>query len=290
MTVPDTAAPPAAPVRPAAPPRPHASRPAVPAVRGGDHRLAWGCLGVLAAVAAVEAATRLGLVSPALLPPPTRIGAELAALVAEAEFRAAFGATLAGWALGFAAAVAAGVVLGLAVGIHPAVRAATASTIDFLRPVPSVAFIPVVVLLFGTGIESKLALTVYAATWPVLLQVVAGLRDVDPTAADTARSLRLGPLARLRHLTWPSALPYVLTGVRLAASLALVLCVASELIIGNPGLGHEITSAKNGAAFPRMYALIVVTGALGVAIDLALRPVARLALRRHPPGDRGAAR
>src|SRR5690606_9768643 len=131
----------------------------------------------------------------------------------------------------------AGVVLGIVIGSAPLLRAATASTIEFLRPIPSVALIPLAVLLFGTDMRSTLLLVVYASFWQVLVQVLYGVRDVDPVADQTARMYRFRPLTRVRKVIWPTALPYVMTGFRLGASVALILEITGELIIGSPGLG-----------------------------------------------------
>jgi ABC-type nitrate/sulfonate/bicarbonate transport system permease component len=163
----------------------------------------------------------------------------------------------------------------------PVLRAVTASTVEFLRPIPSVALIPLAVLLYGTALQSTLLLVVYAAFWQVLVQVLYGVADVDPVADETARSYRLGPWARVRYVLWPTALPYVFTGVRLAAAVALVLAVTTELIIGSPGLGAEIGVAQSSNAVPTMYALIVVTGLLGVGINIAARLAERRLLAWH---------
>ncbi|MFD6327555.1 ABC transporter permease [Streptomyces sp. NPDC058442] len=118
-----------------------------------------------------------------------------------------FWATLTGWAIGLTIALVAGVVLGIVIGSIPVVRAATNSTIEFLRPIPSVALIPLAVLLWGTDMKSTLVLVIYATFWQVLLQVLYGVRDVDPVARETARSHRFSPLTTVRTVTWPTALP-----------------------------------------------------------------------------------
>lgn len=280
--------------RPAGPP-PHAriARTRAAALRhtaDGERRFLWGLLGVATALALAEVVARSGVAERRYLPPPSEVGPELARLLGEERFWDALRSTADGWALGFGLAAAGGLVAGIALGIHPAVRAATASTIDFLRPVPSVAFIPVVVLIFGTAMGSKVSLAVYAAIWPVLIQVIYGIADVDPVARDTVRTLGLGPVARLRHLTWPTALPHALTGLRLAASVALVVAVAAELIIGNPGIGNEIARAKDAGAFTRMYAPIATAGIVGLLINAVLAQISTLALRHHPPHLAGRAR
>jgi ABC-type nitrate/sulfonate/bicarbonate transport system permease component len=173
------------------------------------------------------------------------------------------------------------VLAGVLIGAVPVLRAATASTVEFLRPIPSVALIPLAVLLYGTALGSTLLLVVYAAFWQVLVQVLYGVADVDPVADETARSFRFTAWARIRYVLWPTSLPYVFTGIRLAASVALVLAVTTELVIGSPGLGNLIGVAQTSNAVPSMYALIAVTGLLGVAINLAARVGERRLLRWH---------
>ncbi|GAA3983035.1 ABC transporter permease [Streptomyces plumbiresistens] len=248
-----------------------------------------GLVGLAGLVAVLEVLPHVGLVSADYLPPASETGRALWQLLAEDPFWTALGDTLTGWALGLAIAVGAGVVAGVAIGSVPLLRAATASTIEFLRPIPSVALIPVAVLMYGTDLRSKLLLVVYASFWQVLVQVLAGMQDVDPVADDTARSYRLGRWGRVRHVMWPTALPYVMTGVRLAATVALVLAVTAELVIGSPGLGRELAVAQSSGAVPQVYALVLVTGLLGVAINLIARAVERRALHWHQSNRRRGA-
>jgi ABC-type nitrate/sulfonate/bicarbonate transport system permease component len=123
---------------------------------------------------------------------------------------------------------------------------------------------------------------VYASFWQMLIQVMYGVQDVDPVAADTARSYRLGFVRRVRSLIWPTALPYVVTGFRLAAAVALVLEITGELVIGTPGLGKLIGVAQSSGAVAPMYALVIVTGGLGVIVNLLARVAERRLLRWHP--------
>ncbi|MFC9910265.1 ABC transporter permease [Streptomyces sp. NPDC127197] len=243
--------------------------------------LALGAAGLAAFLALGEAVPRLGLVKDDHFPPTTRIADALGREVTDGAFWTALGDTLTGWALGLAVAVGAGVAVGLVVSVVPYLREATASTIEFLRPIPSVALIPLAVLLYGTELRSVLLLVVYAAFWQVLIQVLYGVQDVDPVADETARSYGLGTWARIRHVLWPTALPYVMTGVRLAAAVALILAVTAELVIGAPGLGARIAVAQTSQAVPEMYALIVVTGVLGLLINVGARTVERRTLAWH---------
>ncbi|WBB67957.1 ABC transporter permease [Micromonospora sp. WMMD812] len=260
----------AAPVR-----KPRAGR-----LGGGNSLL--GVLGFGTFLALLEAVPRAGLVSPDFLPPLSRVAVALADLVGEAAFWTALGDTVRGWFLGLVIAVALGVTVGFVVGTVPVLREFTGSTVEFLRPIPSVALIPLAVLVFGTELRSVLLLVVYASFWQVLVQVLYGVQDVDPVASETARTFGLRRWARIRHVTWPTALPYVLTGVRLAAAVALILAITAELIIGAPGLGNEIGVAQSGGAVARMYALVVVTGLLGVAVNVLARRLERWLLSWHP--------
>jgi ABC-type nitrate/sulfonate/bicarbonate transport system permease component len=258
-------------------------------VRAGRSRRFLGLAGLLGFLALLEVVPRVGLVPERYLPPASRIAGALAGELRQPSFWVALGDTLEGWAIGLAIAVAGGIGLGLLLGSVPALRAVTSSTIEFLRPIPSVALIPLAVLLFGTDLRSKLLLVVYASFWQVLIQVLSGVQDVDPVAMDTAHSYRLGRWSRVRHVVWPTTLPYAVTGFRLAAAVALVLAVTAELIIGSPGLGKEIAVAQTSGAVPAMYALVVVAGLLGVGVNLLARTVERRVLAWHPSVRRDAA-
>ena len=197
--------------------------------------------------------------------------------------------TMTGWATGFSLAFVAAVVIGVVLGSVRLLREVTASTVEFLRPIPSVALVPLVVLVFGTDMRSTVLLIVYATFWQVLVQVLYGVQDVDPVAMDTARSFRMGAWARTRHVLWPTALPYVMTGARLGAAVALILAVTGELVIGSPGLGKSIALAQSAGAVEPLYALVVVTGLIGVAINLVARAVERRVLAWHPSARRDIA-
>ena len=246
-----------------------------------NDRALLGLVGLAGFAVVLEVAPRVGLVPARYAPPTSRIVLALRDEVQQAQFWHAVRDTLSTWALGLAIAVVAGIALGVLIGSVPALRVATASTIEFLRPIPSVALIPLVVVLYGT-VRSTLVLVIYASFWQVLVQVLHGVADVDPVARDTATAYRLGRLARIRYLVWPTTLPYAVTGIRLAASVALILAITGELIIGTPGLGQEIAVAQASDSVPSMYALVVVTGLIGLAANLLARAAERRALAWHP--------
>lgn len=255
-----------------------------PRLRAGSARrrvATRGLTGTVVFVLILEAVPRLGLVNPAYLPPFSEIMVALAGQAATPAFWTLLGQTVLGWFTGLTIALVAGISLGMFIGSLKWVREATHSTIEFLRPIPSVALIPLAVILFGTDMRSTLLLVVYATFWQVLIQVLSGVQDVDPIARETARSYRFRPLTQLRSLVWPTALPYVMTGVRLGASVALILEITGELVIGSPGIGKQIVLSQTAGQVATMYAFVIVAGMLGVAVNLGTRLLERRVLRWH---------
>jgi ABC-type nitrate/sulfonate/bicarbonate transport system permease component len=213
----------------------------------------------------------------------------LVELLSGAEFWTAVGNTLQGWALGLAIAAALAIPLGVLLGSSTVLYRSMRFPIEFLRPIPSVALIPLAVLVYGTGLESKVFLAAFAAFWPLLVQTLYGVRDVDPVATDTARSFGLGRVERLWRIKLPSALPYVATGIRISSSVALILAVTAELVIGSAGLGRSINVARSGGAVELMYALILATGILGWLLNVAAVQAERRVLHWHPSHRRALA-
>jgi len=242
---------------------------------------ALGVVGILGFLTLWEVTSRAALVNPDYFPPASRVLVVAVQNLADGEFWAAVGHTLTAWGTGLLIATVAALVLGMVIGSSNFLRHATHSTIEFFRPIPSVALIPLAVLLFGTSMSSTLLLVVYACFWQILIQVLYGVGDVDPVAADTARSFGLRGLARVRYVVWPTALPYVMTGLRLGAAVALILAVTGELVIGGGGLGQRIALSQSGGAVAQMYALVLATGLIGVVINLGMRVVERRVLRWH---------
>ena len=242
---------------------------------------ALGAVGILLFLLVWEAVPRLEIVNERFLPPASVVLGRLINYLGQASFWRDVGETMLAWGLGLAISIVAGVVLGLFIGSSRFLRKATHSTIEFLRPIPSVALIPLAVLLFGVKIESSLLLVIYASFWQVLLQVLYGVADVDPVAENTARSYGLGRIARIRYVVWPTTLPYLMTGIRLASAVALILAITAELIIGSPGLGAQIALTQSGGAVPEMYALIVATGMIGVLINVGVRLIEKHVLAWH---------
>jgi ABC-type nitrate/sulfonate/bicarbonate transport system permease component len=248
--------------------------PAVP-----DWALPW--IGIGAVLSAFELASRSGVVSSRNFPPVSEMFAALGDIVVTAAFWNSVWNTLQGWGLGLGIAALISVPLGIPLGTSRELYRVLRGVVEFLRPIPSVALIPLAVLVYGTGLESKVFLAAFAATWPLLLQTIYGVQDVDPIATDTARSFGFSRAQRLVRVTLPSSVPYIATGVRISSSVALILAVTAEIVIGAPGLGRDVNLARQGGSFDLMYALIITTGLLGWGLNVAFSRGERRVLHWH---------
>jgi ABC-type nitrate/sulfonate/bicarbonate transport system permease component len=181
--------------------------------------------------------------------------------------------TLVGWALAGLLGVSVGLLLGLSRG---AWRYSMAS-IEFLRALPAISFVPVAVLLLGFSVKTELVVIVYVSVWPILVNTVHGARCVTPLHDDLARMLHLGPVSRIRRLVLPTTLPYLLVGLQFALALSLALALVAEMI-GNPqGIGHALIVAQNTLHPAEMFAYVVLVGLLGLALNAAFLRLASIA-------------
>jgi ABC-type nitrate/sulfonate/bicarbonate transport system permease component len=242
----------------------------------------FGLAGTVLAVLALQLVSVTGLVSAHDIPPAFDILGTLGQQALSSSLWHITGQTLEQAAIGLGIATVLAVPAGIAIGSSDWLWRATRPTVEFLRPVPSVALIPLTILLYGSGVTSSVLLVAFGSFWAVLIHAIFGIREVDDVASDTMRAFAIGPVRRLLYLVLPSALPYIATGVRLGATGALIISVTSELAIGVPGLGNSIILAENNGNVRLMYALILATGILGVAIHVLLDQIEARLLHWHP--------
>jgi ABC-type nitrate/sulfonate/bicarbonate transport system permease component len=240
-----------------------------------------GAVGLVGFLVVWQLIPALGLISSQYLPYVTDVFARLLEEFRDLAFWRRLGLTMTSWGIGLTLATLAAVALGTVVGLVPFLRRATHTMVEFLRPIPSVALIPLAVLMFGLQMRAALVIIVYASFWQVFVQVIYGVADVDTVARDTARSFGLTRRERLTYLVLPTLLPYLMTGLRLAAAVALILAVTAEMVIGNPGLGRMIELSRSAGDAVGLYALVVVTGLLGLLVNLVFRFVERRSLAWH---------
>ncbi|GAA5078180.1 ABC transporter permease [Thermocatellispora tengchongensis] len=244
--------------------------------------------GLVAKVATVAAALALWqllsatrVLDPDTIPAPTSIAVAAARLAGEVPFWHAFGLTLTGWSLGLLLSAAIAIPAGLLLGSSDICYRSCRFTIDFLRTIPPVAMVPLALLLYGATTQMKLVLIVLGSVWPLLLQTMYGVRQIDPMSRETARSYRLDRLRRTLFIVLPGASPFVATGVRISATMALLLTIGAELIGSAEGLGNGIGLAQSASDVPRLFALIAFSALLGVAVNAFFVTVERRALAWH---------
>jgi ABC-type nitrate/sulfonate/bicarbonate transport system permease component len=179
--------------------------------------------------------------------------------------------TLQSYAEGLAAAIVVGIALGLAIGSSRTLHDALSVVIEFLRPIPAVALIPLAILVFGLGIPMRRFVIAYAAVWPILINTLYGVHGSDRLLHDVARTSGATRLGTLVRVTLPAALPSIATGIRVSAAAALQVGVTAEFLIGTDGIGAYMQSQQLAFNIPELYAAIVLVGMLGYAIHVALR-------------------
>lgn len=256
--------------------------------RSGRAHQRWtrGLVGALVVFAIAEAITRAGLVSSNYLPPASSVVRETVSLFGDGEFLESLWVTVKACLIGLALSVVVAVPIGLALGLSPLLHKAVGTVLEFLRPMPSVALIPLAILLYGRGTEMKVALVIYACVWPILFNTVYGFRSVDPVAADTARVFGLGRVKTAVRVHLRAASPFVYTGIKIASSIAVILAVSAELLAGGRnGIGVLMLEASAIGDQSRVYALTIVTGLIGLVLNAVFTSVERRAF----PWNRGDA-
>jgi NitT/TauT family transport system permease protein len=234
-----------------------------------------GLLGLLGFLLLWEAFSRSGLVDPQYFPPPTVVLTRFVELLGDPSFLLDLIASVLAWAIALGISIAIAVPAGLLLGSVRGIRVATRAIIEFLRPIPSVALIPLAIVLVGSGPETKITLAVYAAVWPILFNTIYALDEVDPVMVDTARSFGFGRARTMFTVLLPNAAPFVLTGIRMSASVALILVVSTEFLAGGgSGLGSFVLDASTGAGrMDLVLAGTIVAGIVGYLINEALETV-----------------
>ena len=240
-----------------------------------------GALGIGIAICAMELVTKSGLVQSRDVPPAFDIINLFFTNVGTSYFWTVIGQTMVQWAIGFAIALAIAIPLGMAIGASELLWRALRPTIEFLRPVPPVAFLALLILLYGPTAKSAIILVVFGSMWSLLIQAIYGMRDRDEVMLDTARSLGIGAWRRLRSVTIPSVLPYLATGVRLGVAYALIGCISAEVLIGSPGLGKEVWLDFENGATTLAYSYILASGLIGLLLHIMSTRFERRYLKWH---------
>jgi len=177
-----------------------------------------------------------------------------------------------------------GVALGAPLGLSPVMEAIVGPTLDAIRPVPSMALLPLALLIYGFGARMEIMVVTFACTWPVLIVTVSAVRAIDRRLLEVARALEMPPLLSMFRITLPAALARIGVGVRVAAGIALVVAVTTEIVLNPRGLGYDMIVAAQSMRPDLMWADLVWLGLVGLLFDLCLRWIERAWLSRYAAG------
>ena len=211
----------------------------------------------------------------------TSIMAAMVRVVPTGEFWQSLGGTLLNWGTGTAIAFVIAVPAGLLLDSSELLYRMFRIPIEFMRTIPSIALLPLALLLYGATSSMAVMLIVLGAVWPLLLQSMYGMRQLDPVMREVSASYRLRLRDRIIRVILPDASPFIATGVRIALTIGLLLSVGAEMLGGAPGLGRQIALSQQTMVIPDMYAYIVVVAALGTLLNLSMLALERSLLSWH---------
>jgi ABC-type nitrate/sulfonate/bicarbonate transport system permease component len=240
-------------------------------------RVARMLISIAVFLAAWEIVARLGFVHASLFPPPSRVSAAFLEMARSGELVRDLGASLWRAVIGFALGSAVGIAVGLITARIEPVNNYLGPLIQLFRPLPPVAIIPLVIVWFGIGEVSKVFSIAFAVFFPVWINTHLGAHEVPKTFLWSAQTLGVKGISLLRKVIFPAALPFIVAGMRTGVSLAFVMVFVSELAGASAGIGYQINVSYLAYRVDRMMAALIVLGLLGVAGDLILTWLTRLA-------------
>jgi ABC-type nitrate/sulfonate/bicarbonate transport system permease component len=181
-------------------------------------------------------------------------------------------------AVGIGGAIIVGVLLGVLVGSSRVARKLTGPLFEFVRAVPPPVLLPVLLLVIGIDDSSKIFLIFLGCLWPILLNTIDGVRSVDQVLADTTRTYGIQGWSRFHYFVLPASMPRIMTGIRLAVPIAIILMVVSEMYAAIDGLGYQIMLFKQTFQTGPMWAGIFIIGLIGIVLAFVFRVIERRVL------------
>lgn len=222
------------------------------------------------ALAAWEAAVRSGAITFDFLPAPSAITAAFWRLSLSGQIALETAHTLFAVFIGWAVACAIGIALGLCLGLSRQARTYSLATVEILRPMPGIAFLPLALLLFNFSLQTELIVIIYPSIWPILTNTMSGVTNVGLRLSDVGRTLHLSRMRTITKVLIPAAAPAILVGCRLSLGTALVMAIIAEMI-GNPhGLGFAVVREMQAFQPENMFGYVVFIGVLGVVLNAGL--------------------
>lgn len=228
-----------------------------------------------------EALSRTGVINPMILPSPTAVLARWIDYARSGELPRDAISSLYRVMVGFLAGTALALPIGLAMGASRSAYAYLNSLVQVLRPIPPIAFVPLAILWFGIGNPPAFFLISLGAFFPVLMNTIAGVRNVDAIYIRAAQNLGANRRTLFFRIMIPAAMPHIMTGIRVGFGIAFIVVIVAEMIAVNNGLGYRILEAREYFWSDKIIAGMITIGILGMAIDAVLARIADYLLRWH---------
>lgn len=225
-----------------------------------------------------EALVRVNLLDYRFFPPPTRIATAGTALIGSGELWVHLGASLFRIVAGFAIGVAIGIPVGLTLGAFRVLRVMFDPVLSALYVIPKIAILPLIMLIFGLGEGSKIAIVALATFFVVAINSLGGVRQMEPILLEAARNFGARGFDLFRHLIFPGALPSIFVGLRLAAGTALLVIIAAEFVAANEGIGFLIWRSWTTLVTENMFVGFAVIAVLGMLSTWLIHRVGRLVM------------
>jgi sulfonate transport system permease protein len=245
-------------------------------------RVLWAMLSIavgFALVAVWQLAADLQLISPVFFPGPDRAWAALVAGVQSGELGPNITATVERMFYGWFVASVAAIALGALIGVSAKARLYLGPTLEFIRPLPASAIVPLTIALVGLSDVMVLIVITFGAVWPILLATVHGFAAVEPRLYEVSRVLRLSRWEVITKIALPSAMPDILAGMRIGLTVSLILAVVGEMLASRDGLGMWILLAARSFRSADLFAGVIVLGLIGYTSAQLLAVVERRLLR-----------
>ncbi|MDR1191095.1 MAG: ABC transporter permease [Verrucomicrobiales bacterium] len=236
-----------------------------------DRHIAWAL--PLLLLLAWELSTRLGLIRPLFLPAPLAVAQTFHDLLVNDRLWLDFTVSVVGVLRGFVVGTAGGLLLGFMAGASRTVDRFLGATLDSIRQVPPLAWLPLLVLWIGAGSLAKTVIIAKTVFFPVFMNTLQGIRGVAREYIEVGRVFGLGRAQLLRRIVIPAALPGIFTGLRFGVGLAWATIILAEMLGGRQGLGYLLTRAQELLLTSQLFVVIVIIGAVGLLIDKGLRRV-----------------
>jgi NitT/TauT family transport system permease protein len=242
----------------------------VPSYLIRSKRLGRGFLGIATLALIWEYVPRLGLVDSYFLPPLHVVLQAWWEMARDGTLFTHVRASLIRSGAGFGIAVVLAIPLGAAIAWYRPVREILTPPLEAFRNTAALALLPAFTLILGIGETSKIAIVTYACFFPILLSTISGVATVDPQLLRSAKVLGLTPVATFRKVVFPAAVPTIFTGIRISGAAAILVLIAAELVGATQGLGFLINYSQMNFLIPKMYAAILTTTLLGLAVNSGL--------------------